>query len=122
MQRAIEEILEELKNHPDYIYVELWTKDDIEYDFYQQLENWIGDNYEHLYDKLDDISIELDDKDWDYFKENTMECYHHLWNLNSWYGHTDKEPVPYIENLPPELLKRIKREINLKIILEDEAI
>jgi hypothetical protein len=125
--RSIDEILNELKSHPDYIDVETWTKDDVVDEIRNMVVNYIEEEFDDISNKeFDMLSNDIDwfeilnKKDWIYFRDRIYHYNNIKSDLFSNYGSYSTDwIVPSIEYLPEDINKKIKRELALKLILKD---
>jgi hypothetical protein len=101
--RSIENIIQELKNHPDYVYDELWTKRDVAIYFLDELNER---DYDYSSLTSDDIIELMDESDWSGSRELLNQ-------LEFEYGSN------ILERYFPELDKRILRNVKINNVIKN---
>jgi len=120
--RNIEEIIKELRDHPDSMYLIHWSKEDIQEGLFDRLYEYADETEDHNMVMMLENTEEIDlaEDEWSYFKKRIIEHYNHLYELGSNYLSWDSdEPVPSVGNMDQKLKKRILRQLKLKTLLED---
>jgi hypothetical protein len=122
--RPLNDILKELKEHPDCLYAVVFDKDDILGELNEMLYTYADEEvFIEDYD-IDDIDIEKEDltqEDWNYFKDCILGYYEKLYEFMGHYGdYYEDGYIKWLDDMPQDLQKRIKRHIKLKSILKKD--